>query len=247
MRKLILFATTVLLVLGMSACVEVNLGKGGKKLKPSENIVKNEYKMEAFTKIDIDVVAKVKFEQSQDGDYRVVLQAPENYVELFDIKVEEDELEVGFKERNVSIESAKVGMVVYAPTLQKLENNGVANIHIDSLNTQQLKIENDGVGNMKLKGLKLQSIEVESGGVGNIELSGQTERATLECNGVGNIDAVNMKAVAVKAVVNGVGGIDCHASERLKGDVNGVGSLKYSGQPKEKQLHKNGVGKISEL
>lgn len=245
--KKYLFLSLAAVLLLCTACVKVNLGKDGKKLKASDNIVRNEYKLEPFTKIDADVVAKIKFVQGDADDYRVVLQAPDNYVDLFSFKVEDDELEIDFAERNVSIESANVGMVVYAPTLRKLENSGVANIRIDSLTTDQLEVENKGVGNMRLKGLKLQTIDVDCSGVGNIELMGETERASLECSGVGNIEADGLKALAVKAEVNGVGGIKCFASERLKGDVNGVGSLQYAGQPKEKQLHRNGVGKLSEL
>ena len=245
MKKNLLLSLAAVLLL-CTACVDINLGKGGKKLKPSDNLVKNEYKMEPFTELELDVVAKVKYVQGEADDYRVVLQAPENYVDLFDIKVDGDELEIGFVKNSLNIEAKNIGIVVYAPTLRKLEIRGVAEVRTDSLMTDELKVENEGVGNLKLMGLNVKNIDVKGSGVGNITLAGTAERATLNCSGVGNINAEELKAVAVKADVSGVGSVSCYSSERLKGDVSGVGSLRYSGQPKEKQLHRSGVGKISE-
>ena len=46
--------------------------------------------------------------------------------------------------------------------------------------------------------------------------------------------------------VEGMGGY-FGASERIKGAVNGVGSLKYGGHPKQKQLERNGIGATKEL
>jgi hypothetical protein len=51
----------------------------------------------------------------------------------------------------------------------------------------------------------------------------------------------------VEAEVSGVGSVFCHASHSIKGEVSGVGSLKYGGNPSEKKLERNGVGGISEL
>ena len=244
-KNALLMMAAVLMI--CSACSDVNIGKFSKKLKPSDNIVKKEYRQSPFTKLELDVVSKVKFVQGAADDYRVVLQAPDNYLDLFEYKVEDGELEISFARENVRIDTRQVGIVVYAPTLEKLENNGVANVRIDSLTTGQLEVDNEGVGNLQLKGLRLQTLNVESSGVGNIELQGVAERVTLECDGVGNINASELKAVAVKAESKGVGNVSCYATERLKADVNGVGSLKYGGQPEKKQLNRNGIGKISEL
>ncbi|MBQ9646399.1 MAG: DUF2807 domain-containing protein [Prevotella sp.] len=248
MKKCFSLLTLCSLMVLLTSCVEVHLGNGhGKKIKPSKNIVVNEYKQAPFDKVDIDVLAsQVTFMQGQAGDYRVVLSAPDNYVELFEFKVEDGELDIDFARKNVNIEATGVKILIYAPSLRKIENSGVANVKADSLQVDELKIENSGVGSMKLHNLKATAVDVECSGVGNVELRGTAERATLECSGVGSIKAEELKAIAVKAEVSGVGGISCYASERLKGDVSGVGSLKYSGNPKEKKLNRTGIGKISQ-
>ena len=73
------------------------------------------------------------------------------------------------------------------------------------------------------------------------------QQAELDCSGVGSIKAGDLKATRVKADVSGVGGITCNATERIEAEVSGVGSLKYTGQPHEKQLQRTGVGDITEF
>ena len=244
MKKSVFFA--LLCTVLMSSCkIELN---SPAIIEPSQNIVKNEYKMPSFDQMDIDVVANVKFIQSSDNDYRVVLSCPDNYVELFNFEVEHgNELEIGFVRDNINIEARNVDVTIYAPTLRKLENGGVASVEIDRLKGDRLRVENSGVGNVYVNGLQFADVEAECSGVGSMELGGQAERIDLECSGVGSIKAGELKAKAVKAEVSGVGGINCYASERIEAEVSGVGSLKYGGKPSEKVLNRSGVGEIAEL
>lgn len=244
MKKSVFFALVCTLLLA-SCKIELN---GGQRIEPSNNIVKNEYKMESFDKIEVDVVANVKFIQSSDNDYRVVLSCPDNYVELFGFEVERnDELEISFVRDNINIEARDVDITVYAPTLRKLENSGVASVEVDRLKGDHLVVESSGVGSVYFNGLQVVDIEAECSGVGGMELSGQAERANLECSGVGSISAEQLKAKSVKTEVSGVGGISCFASETIDAEVSGVGSLKYGGNPHQKNLRRTGVGDFSEL
>ena len=227
----------------LSSCI-VNF----RKIKPSDVIVEKEYRQEAFDKIEINVTANAKFVQSAEGDYRVVLSAPENYHELFKMAVnEEEKLEVDFKKHNTNIETDDVKLTIYSPTLHELVNAGVGRFVIDSLNTPVLMVENAGVGALTMKGLHLSMADIRCSGVGNMDLSGETVRAKMECSGVGNINAANLKARALKAEVSGVGGIQCYATDSLKAEVSGVGSLKYAGEPHFKKLNSSGIGKVSPL
>ena len=247
MKRLVMLLLLIGGITLTSSCTDISIGKGGKKLKASKNIVLKEYKMKPFDALDIDIVAAVKIEQSTDGDYRVAVQAPDNYVDLFELNVSDGELDVDFSKRNVSIEAKKIGIVIYTPRLRKIENDGVANVKCEKLQTEHLEIENSGVGTMTLTGLTAKRIDVESSGVGNVVLAGSADEAEMECSGVGSIKAEELKARAVKAEVSGVGSIHCYASERLKGEVSGVGSLRYGGDPQEKKLDRSGVGSIKPL
>ncbi len=245
MRKSVILS--LLAVMLLSACkLDLNVGNG-KRIDPSGNIVKNEYKQEPFTDVDVDVLANVKFIQGSGSDYRVVLSCPDNYVDLFKFKVSDGELKVDFSRSNVNIDAKNVDITIFAPTLRKLENSGVASVEIDRLNADEFTIENSGVGKVYLSGLKVRKLDAECSGVGGMELSGVADEADYECSGVGGIEAKELKAKSVKAEVSGVGGISCYASERINGEVSGVGSLTYGGSPQQKELKRTGIGKISEL
>lgn len=245
MKKL-LFLSALCTVLLTSCRGSISFGDG-KRIEPSHLIVKNEYRMKSFDKLDVDVVANVKFIQTDSADCRVVLSCPENYTELFKFEVERGELNVAFTRDNVNIEPTNVDITIYAPSLRGLENSGVASVEIDRLKTDRLEIDNSGVGTLYLSGLTVGELEADCSGVGSIELAGSANRVELDCSGVGSIKAEALKGKVVTADVSGVGGISCYASERIDGEVSGVGSLKFGGSPKEKQLRRDGVGEIAEL
>lgn len=245
MKKLMIFPVVCAMLLLTACKFDTVSFKNGTRIEPSSNIVKNEYTMDAFDQIDVDLIANVKFIQSKEGDYRVVLSCPDNYVSLIGFGVEKNrELEIHFLQENVNIEARNVDITVYAPQLRKLENEGLASIEVDRLKGDRLKVDNSGVGGIYLSGLQLVDIEAECSGVGSVELAGQADRANLECSGVGSINAEKLKVNSVKAEVSGVGGISCNAVKSIEGEVSGVGSLTYSGTPEHAALKRTGVGDI---
>ena len=224
MKKLILCGCLSTLLL-FTSCFSCHFSSN--KLEASKTIVEKEMKLEPFDKVDIDLMGHVKIVQSQPGDYRVVLSAPENYVDYFKFEVDDHELEATEEGENLNLEDAKIRITIYTPTLCELENDGICSVMMDSLKTKLLKVENSGVGAIKMRRLDI-------------------EKTLVDCSGVGSIDASEMKARRVKGEVSGVGGIDCYATDTLKAVVSGVGSLKYGGNPAVKKLDASGIGKISE-
>ena len=248
MKKL--FCFTVVCILLLTSCKFENVTfNDGRRIEPSDNIVKKKYKLSEFDQIDVDVIANVKFIQTKSSDYRVVLSCPDNYVELFSFEVEggKKELDIEFVRGNVNIDAKHVDVTVFAPALRKIENSGVASVEVDRLKGDRLKVENSGVGSVYIFGLQMADVEADCSGVGSMELGGEADRVELDCSGVGSIKAERLKAKSVKADVSGVGGVRCYASESIEGDVSGVGSLNYGGNPPHKQLRKSGVGGISEI
>jgi hypothetical protein len=252
MKKTVIYLLIALPLMLAASCLttscklDLNMNNGT-RIEPSTNIVKNEYKQKAFTKVDIDVVANVKFIQDDTDNYRVKLSCPENYVDLFRFNVEGGELKVDFSQRNINIDAKNVDITIYGSTLQKLENSGVASVEVDRLTADELEVDNSGVGKIYLSGLKVRKLDADCSGVGGMELSGTADEARYECSGVGGIEAQNLKAKKVEAEVSGVGGITCHASEEIEGEVSGVGSLKFAGHPKNRDTRRTGVGKITEI
>ena len=242
--KLLLMMTA--LMLSVSSC-RVSLGQGGERIDPSETIAKAKYQQDAFDKVDIHVVGTIQLVQSKEGESRVTISAPENYIDLFEFENEDGELNINFARDNINIDTRNITIIVYTPTLSKIKNSGAADIHLDSLTTDELEVKNSGVGAFDLKQLKVRKLDVSCSGVGSISVKGQADEAEYSCSGVGSINAQDLKARDVEASVTGVGGIECYASESIKGRVSGVGGLKYAGHPAQKDLDHSLTGGITEL
>ncbi len=71
----------------------------------------------------------------------------------------------------------------------------------------------------------------EIGFFGNLSLSGACNKATYSVDGVGNLNAVGMKTASLDIHQDGVGNISCFASKRLSVKSEGVGNVKYAGNP----------------
>ena len=232
------------LMLSVSGC-RVNLGDGAEIVEPSENIVKAKYPQAAFDKVESHVVGNIQLVQSDQS--RVTLSAPENYIEFFEFKNEDGELEINYTKNNVNLHTENVTIIIYTPTLREVTNSGAADIRLDSLTTDEFEVRNSGVGSFQLNRVNAKKIDVSCSGVGSINIDGQTDEAEYSCSGVGSINAREMKAREVKAKVSGVGGIDCYASDYIDGGVSGVGGLKYAGHPAKKDLHHSMTGGITEI
>jgi len=80
--------------------------------------------------------------------------------------------------------------------------------------------------------------------VGNITLGGTADNVDISSEGVGNVHADGLKAKRAVVSSEGVGNVSCHATEYLKVSSQGIGNVHYLGNPKEKDLSKDGIGKI---
>ena len=244
MKTNLLFSL-VAVMLSVSGC-RVNIGDGTAEIiEPSENIVKAKYPQEAFDKVENHVVGTIQLVQSDKS--RVTLSAPENYIDLFEFENKDGKLDIKFAKKNVNIHTEDVTIIVYTPTLSEVKNAGVADICLDSLTTNEFVVRNSGVGSLQLNQVKAQKIDVSCSGVGSINIDGETDEADYSCSGVGGIHAKEMRAREVNAKVSGVGGIDCYASDYIKGNVSGVGGLNFAGHPNKKELHHSMTGGINEI
>lgn len=235
----------VAMMLSVSGC-RVNIGDGAAEIiEPSENIVKAKYPQEAFDKVDNHVVGTIQLVQSDKS--RVTLSAPENYIEFFEFENKDGKLDIKFAKNGINIHTEDVMIIVYTPNLREVTNSGAADLHLDSLTTDELQVRNSGVGSFELNQIKAKRIDVSCSGVGSINIDGETDEAEYSCTGVGSIHAQEMMAREVNARVSGVGGIDCYASDYINGSVSGVGSLNYAGHPEKKDLHHNMTGGINEI
>jgi hypothetical protein len=118
-------------------------------------------------------------------------------------------------------------------------------LQIDLPVLRSFKIE--GVGNAKITGLTGADLELAIPGAASITASGRAGNETIDLDGTGKIDASDVAARDVTASNNGVGAIYVQGSGSLVLNVNGVGEIRYKGNPRNVEKHVNGLGRISAM
>lgn len=103
----------------------------------------------------------------------------------------------------------------------------------------------NGAGDVDVSGLAGNELTLVLQGAGNIEAQGRVETLTARINGAGNMDLAELLAADVTATVNGAGNMQVNAGRALTATLNGVGSIRYRGNPGEVNSSVNGVGSIS--
>ena len=115
------------------------------------------------------------------------------------------------------------------------------------LKANDLSLQSVGVGNITINDLECNKINVANSSIGNITLSGNANKATLKSEAVGSIIAGDLKVRTVEATCAGVGNITCYATEEIIANADGIGSIRYRGNPKEKIFRKTGIGSIKAM
>lgn len=218
------------LLMSLVALASCNVNFNGfdtNMIEPSGNVVTMEYKLQPFEEVKMNCAGFVEIVQSETKDGVVELTAPENYIELYKFESDGKNLNISFSKNKINLQTKDVKIRVYTTDLIKVQNSGVGSIEMDSLDTDHIEIMNSGVG--------------------SITINGVADDAVMTCSGVGGIYTGNLKAMNVKATVSGVGSIECYASDSIEGQVTGVGSLSFGGNPKNKNNKRTGIGSISEM
>jgi hypothetical protein len=102
----------------------------------------------------------------------------------------------------------------------------------------------NGAGNIGITGVHGQALSIALQGAGNLVASGETAALNARLNGAGNLDLARLVAGDATLAVNGAGNLTAHVTGSLLAEVNGVGSISYSGKPRQVESNINGVGRI---
>jgi len=204
------------------------------------------FDVEDFSSIEASMVSNIRITQSNVTS--VSAEGSEELLDILDVRMENGRLILKMEDRyrkKFRKNANKMTISITTPTLTRIDSEGVGNITIDgSFSSPELIIQSEGVGNITAENLRTQKVVIDSQGVGNITLGGTADNVDISSEGVGNVHADGLKAKRAVVSSEGVGNVSCHATEYLKVSSQGIGNVHYLGNPKEKDLSKDGIGKI---
>ncbi len=232
-RLLSLTFITLLLAVSSSSCAQTRRAT-------------DQFDVSDFTAIESSVVANIQIRQSPRTS--VTAEGNEEMLDALDVRMENGKLILKMEEsflKRFRKRSENLVIAITTPTLTRINSEGVGNIVIDGTFTSpELVIQSEGVGNITAVNLRAEKVVIDSQGVGNITLGGTADSVDISSEGVGNVNADGLKAKRAVVSSEGVGNVSCHASEYLKVRSEGIGNVRYLGNPAEKDLSKDGIGKI---
>lgn len=215
---------------------------------------RNDNRNDNYTEsIDIEGVKRLKLSGmfnvniSQYDQESLEVSGDESMVKKLKVKQSGDLLELSLEGKNSGGFFKKEGIQVNLSIadLKELEFEGAGNIRTaHTLTLNDLKILGNGVGNINLE-IEAESVDSELNFVGNMVLKGKTNEFYLVNEGIGNIDASKFTAQRVNLISSGIGSVSVHCEDELSIEVNGIGTVNYTGNPTVISEKVSGIGKVN--
>jgi hypothetical protein len=168
----------------------------------------------------------------------------ENLLVFIDTEVHGDVLEITQQKKLIS--KKKIKLIVDYVNLDKLRAMGAALIKNEGyLDSRDLTIRMDGAGIIDLK-IHCNYLDVVLSGAGIVKLAGEVQTQDLNLTGAGKLEAFDLESMVCSISVGGLGGAEIFVTEKLDAKIEGIGGIKYTGNPVEIITEVNGLGKIRE-
>lgn len=127
---------------------------------------------------------------------------------------------------------SRVSLYITFKTLERLEIEGGVKLETRGyLDLNDLFVSLEGGAKIELQ-TKARNISIESEGGVLFELDGVAQSLDVKVSGAGHIDAGELKCKDVSFKIEGVGTGRVFASKTLYAEINGVGKIRYLGNPK---------------
>ena len=129
--------------------------------------------------------------------------------------------------------SPEAGFVSINDLHVKVTAPSLAAIHLEGANKMTLAIDSR------------QALELHTEGAGRIRATGRVDAVTVIGEGASAVDAGELIARAADVRIEGAGRATVHATEKLKARIEGVGVVRYAGNPPSVDKEVDGIGHIS--
>lgn len=210
----LLCLTSVLL----SGCCD--LWCNGDGLKGSGVSTTEDRDVAPFTALDVSGAYNVTITCGEEQKF--VLTGDDNIVPLVITKVRGSKLHV-YTDEKIS-PTTPLNIVLTCGSLNEITGSGLMNLDLFKVDNKNLKIELNGAG--------------------SIDAKGRTGRFDVTISGSGTIAATGLEAENVSVTINGAGQVGVFASRSLEAEINGTGSIEYSGEPASVQQQISGMGSL---
>ncbi|GET26184.1 head GIN domain-containing protein [Prolixibacter sp. NT017] len=188
---------------------------------------------------------------SQGDKSGISVEAPNALMNELRVSVDDGELKIvdtrferGEHHDDWENMARRIHLNITIKSLKDLRISGYVSLKTkEPLMTDNLNIDIEGGGRLRMD-LVTEKLGINIEGGVSMELGGQVRYLTSHIEGAGKISAYDMKVNRADISINGAGYASVNVSDHLKVDMDGVGWVRYKGDP---MVEKNvdGVGFVS--
>lgn len=163
---------------------------------------------------------------------QVILSDYENLIDLWEIKVENNQLVIETKPFTSLINSKAKVTIVMPATLKEVKIAGSGNIDLNSPFPLVEKCIISGSGNITGHAItNYTDLTLTISGSGSFNFVGTANRVKATTTGSGKMYLSNLVANDVRCLISGSGNMYVHAQNSLNATITGSGNIIYSGNP----------------
>lgn len=193
-----------------------------------------------FSEIRLEGAFKVFLVQGNDCSVKVKSKSSE----VFDnIKIRNNQNKVEIKMDQSVFDFSRISLYITFKTMEKLEIEGGVNLKTNGyLDLDNFSVSISGGANVDLN-MKADKVKIYGEGGFLFDLKGVANVLDITINGAGHVDAAELKTKDVSFTTAGFGTGSVYATETLNAKIEGVGKLRFKGDPKVTQ-YIDGLGSV---
>ena len=238
MKKAIFIALGICYSLTAAAQGEVNF------IEASNTKDKETRSISSFTKLDVSGCFEVQLVK-EDGN-ALTLAGADNILPLIITESHGDTLSIHLKDGLQIKPSLHNKVIIRVPFayINAISLYGAGSVTSKSTISTNIDLKLDGAGAIKLQ-LYSPKSTINMVGAGTVLLKGYSEAITCKLTGSGSITAGELETDTADVILMGSGTIKISSNKKIKGRINGSGSVALGGNPDGQDLMRIGTGEFS--
>jgi len=113
----------------------------------------------------------------------------------------------------------------------------------EPLTTGNLELGLEGLGRLDLE-VTAQKVLVTQVGQGEVIVRGRAQRVEVRAEGLGRVDLSGLETPEASVESEGIGEVRVFASEKLRVRANGMGAVRFSGNPAQTDVQTEGLTQV---
>jgi hypothetical protein len=203
--------------------------------------IKQDRQVSDFTKLHASSAIKVVLTLGDKES--VTFEAEEEIISKLKAEVKNGELKL-FADGNTNSKKEMIAYVT-AKSITAITASGASLVEVKTpVTADHMKLDASGAAGIQLE-LTSKEVIANVTGAGSIKVKGVTKDLKAVATGAGSLKANDLKSEDVVVSATGAGSASVNAGTSLKANASGAGSVKYSGEPKDKKIEVHSSGSVT--